>query len=111
MLKRIFRRGLALLGLAAMAGCATVPEPAVAGGRPALWQVADRDTTVYLFGTIHLLPKDYHWRTVAFDKAVAGSQGLVVETIVDNANPQALAAELAQLGFRDGLPPLATRVP
>ena len=111
MLKTILRRGLAMLGLAALAGCATVPPPAAsATGRPALWQVADKDTTVYLFGTIHLLPKDYAWRTAAFDQAVAGSQGLIVETIVDNANPQALAGELARLGFHDGLPPLASRV-
>jgi uncharacterized protein YbaP (TraB family) len=111
MLKAILRRGLAMLGLAALAGCATVPETASATGRPALWQVADKDTTVYLFGTIHLLPKDYSWRTAAFNKAVAGSQGLIVETIIDNKNPQALAGELARLGFREGLPPLATRVP
>ena len=53
-----------------------------------MWQVADSDTTVYLFGTIHLLPNDYAWRTAAFDKAVAGSQGLIVETIVDPPIPR-----------------------
>lgn len=110
MLKKILRRGLGMLGLAALAGCATVPQPTTATGRPALWQVADKDTTVYLFGTIHLLPANYTWRTAAFDQAVAGSQGLIVETIVDNANPQALAGELARLGFREGLPPLVSRV-
>ena len=110
MLNRILRRGLAVLGLAALTGCATTAQPASAAARPALWQVADKDTTVYLFGTIHLLPNNYPWRTTAFDKAVAGSQGLIVETIVDNKNPQALAGELARLGFREGLPPLATRV-
>jgi uncharacterized protein YbaP (TraB family) len=111
MLKRILRRGLGVLGLAALAGCATIPPAASATGRPALWQVADKDTTVYLFGTIHLLPKNYPWRTATFDQALAGSQGLIVETIVDNSNPQALAGELARLGFREGLPPLVTRVP
>jgi len=112
MLKTMFQRGLALLGLATLAGCATTPpEVTGPGGHPALWQVADKDTTVYLFGTIHLLPKDYAWRTPAFDQALAGSQGLIVETIVDQSNPQALAGELARLGFRDGLPPLANRVP
>jgi len=111
MLKTMFRRGLALLGLATLAGCATTSEVTGPGGHPAMWQVADKDTTVYLFGTIHLLPQDYQWRTPAFDQAVAGSQGLIVETIVDQANPQALAGELARLGFRDGLPPLANRVP
>lgn len=111
MLMRILRRGLAMLGIAVLASCATTPPAESATGRPALWQVADRDTTIYLFGTIHLLPKDYPWRTAAFDKAVAGSQTLVVETVVDNNNPQALVAELARLGFRAGLPPLADRVP
>jgi uncharacterized protein YbaP (TraB family) len=111
MLMKYLRRGLAALGLAALASGATLAEPASAKGRPALWQVSDRDTTVYLFGTIHLLPKDYAWRTPAFEKAVAGSQSLVIETIVDSSNPQALAGEMARLGFRPGLPPLAARVP
>ena len=111
MLKTILRRSLAMLGLATLASCTTTAEPTQASGRPAMWQVADRDTTVYLFGTIHLLPKDYAWRTAAFDKAVAGSQGLIIETIVDSANPQGIAGELARLGFRDGLAPIATRVP
>lgn len=110
MLMRFLRRGLAMLGVAALASGAATPAEA-ATGRPALWQVSDRDTTVYLFGTIHLLPKDYAWRTAKFDKAVAGSQTLVIETIVDNKNPQALAGELARLGFRSGLPPLLQRVP
>ena len=111
MLMKMLRRGLAMLGVAALASCATTVEAASATGRPALWRVTDRDTTIYLFGTIHLLPRNYPWRTKAFDKALAGSQTLVVETIVDNKNPQALAGELARLGFRSGLPPLLTRVP
>ncbi len=110
MLMKILRRGLAALGIAALASGATVAEPASARARPALWQVSDKDTTVYLFGTIHLLPKDYAWRTPAFEKAVANSQTLVVETIIDTSNPQALAGEMARLGFRPGLPPLAARV-
>ena len=111
MLIRYLRRGLAALGIAALASGAALADPASAKGRPALWQVSDRDTTVYLFGTIHLLPKDYAWRTPKFEKAVAGSQSLVVETIIDTSNPAALAGEMARLGFRPGLPPLAARVP
>ena len=111
MLMRILRRGLAMLGLAALASYPTALPAATATGRPALWQVSDRDTTVYLFGTIHLLPKNYAWRTPSFDRALAKSQTLVVETIVDNKNPAALVAELARLGFRPGLPPVTERVP
>lgn len=109
MLMRILRRGLAMLGIAALATSAAT-APAQTTARPALWQVADRDTTIYLFGTIHLLPKNYPWRTARFDRALAKSQSLVVETVVDNKNPAALAAELARLGFRSGLPPIAERV-
>lgn len=111
MLIKLLRRGLAALGIAALASGAALADEASAKGRPALWQVSDRDTTVYLFGTIHLLPKDYAWRTPAFDKAIAGSQSLIVETIIDSSNPAALAGEMARLGFRPGLPPIAARVP
>jgi uncharacterized protein YbaP (TraB family) len=111
MLMRILRRGLAVLGIAALAtSAATAPAQTAATARPALWQVSDRDTTIYLFGTIHLLPKNYPWRTPRFDRALANSQTLVVETVVDNKNPAALVAELARLGFRQGLPPIAERV-
>ena len=33
--------------------------------------MSDPDTTVYLFGTIHLLPKDYQWKSRAIDRAIA----------------------------------------
>ena len=110
MLKRFLQRSLAALGLAALAGCATVPAVEQPGGRPALWQVTDPDTTVYLFGTIHLLPPNTDWRSPALDQALAGSQSLVVETIIDDKNPQVIVGELARLGFRPGLPPIAERV-
>ena len=111
MLKSLLRRAVAAFGLTflvAGSGAAAVPAAAVA--HPALWAVSDADTTVYLFGTIHLLPANYKWRTSKFDQAVAGSQQLVVETIVDENNPQELMAALSGLGFSDGLPPIVQRV-
>jgi uncharacterized protein YbaP (TraB family) len=112
LLGRTKGRFAALLGLAALAGGTAAPSAeAREGARPALWRVADRDTTVYLFGTIHLLPANYEWRSRALDKALNGSQSLVVETIIDEKNPAALAGELQRLGFRAGLPPIIQRVP
>lgn len=111
MLKRWMRRIAGALGLIMVAGAgnaASVPAPAP---RPALWAVSDADTTVYLFGTILLLPKSYNWRTSRFDQAIAGSQQLVVETIIDEKNPMAILSLLSQLGMSDKLPPLAKRVP
>ena len=111
MLKRILQRGIAALGVSLLLGSVAAQAKAPQAPRPALWAVADADTTVYLFGTIHLLPEKYHWRTPAFDQAVDGSQELVVETIVDEKNPQKMMSALAGLAFSKGLPPIADRVP
>lgn len=112
MLKTLMMRGLAAFGLVALASCTTVPQPTPAAGpQPAMWQVSDQDSTIYLFGTIHLLPPNSTWRTPEFDAAVQNSQALVVETLIDASNPTQLAAEMAQLGFSSGLPPITQRVP
>lgn len=64
-------------------------SPALA--HPALWVVKDADTTVYLFGTVHLLPHDTDWHFPALDQALAHSQALYVEiTDDDQANMTAL---------------------
>lgn len=108
MVRNILKRALALFGFAAVA--VGSPQAASAAAKPALWEVSDPDTKIYLFGTIHLLPQNYAWKTRAIDKAIASSDTLYVETLVDNKNPQALAAELARLGFSRGLPPIANRI-
>ena len=114
MLKGLIRRVTAALGLAALASCTTPAATATATASkqvgPAMWMVSDPDTTIYLFGTIHLLPRDSAWRTPQFNTAVQQSQTLVLETLVDTANPQELASQMAALGFRSGLPPIAQRV-
>jgi uncharacterized protein YbaP (TraB family) len=106
LLQRLFAPVAALLALGSTMAEASARQIA----RPALWSVSDADTTVYLFGTIHLLPDHYQWRTAKLDQAVGGSQQLVVETIVDDKNPQKLVQALASLAFSPGLPPLASRV-
>jgi hypothetical protein len=108
MLKKIMRRVLLALGLAA---AAIAPQAAEAKATPALWSVSDADTTIYLFGTIHLLPEKYDWQSPKLERAVAGSQELVVETIVDEKNPMQLVGLLMKLGISNDLPPIAQRVP
>ena len=106
---KTLRRGLAALGLLALGSCATAPA-LPAAPHPALWRVSDADTSIYLFGTFHLLPEGYSWQTPAIRAAVDRSSELIVETILDEQHPQALAAELARVGFAPGLAPLADRV-
>jgi uncharacterized protein len=111
MMKMFVRRVAAALGLSLLIGTIPAEARAPQAGRPALWQVSDHDTTIYLFGTIHLLPENLQWRTAKFDEAIANSHELVVETIVDDKNPTKLMSAMASLGFAKGLPPLVQRVP
>ena len=64
-----------------------VPEQA----RPALWKVADRDTTIWLFGTIHALPSDVEWFDGKVATAFDGSQVLVTEIV--EADPATMKTE------------------
>jgi uncharacterized protein len=97
---------LALLALAGCTGAATSETPP----KPAMWKVADADTTIYLFGTIHMLPKDYAWRTPQFDAVAAQADELVLE-IVPEGNAAAHAQAMKALAYSPGLPPLRDRVP
>ena len=47
---------------------------------PAIWKLADEDTTIYLFGTFHVLPPEFKWRSARFDAIVEEVDELVVET-------------------------------
>ncbi|MBC2777460.1 TraB/GumN family protein [Parasphingopyxis marina] len=80
------------------------------GQAPALWRVSDEDTTVWLFGTIHMLPSGFEWRNPAIDAAIASSDELVLETVMSGEQSES-ALLLMQLGITPGLPPIGERVP
>ena len=93
--KRLTASAAALsLGLS---GCApaveTLPPGAVAG--PALWQVSDEDTTIYLFGTVHALPKDKNWFDGRIERAFNASDEMVTEVDITDlaSSTQALQAQ------------------
>ena len=98
----------------ALVAVSTMFSPLAARGpmaKPALWKIADKDTTIYLFGTIHLMPSGTEWRTAKFNQAAASSQTLVVETVIDEANPQAAIGSMMKLAVSPNLPPILDRVP
>lgn len=99
---------IALLSLALSSSGSTESAP-VKSVRPALWKVIDADTTIYLFGTIHLLPQDLAWQSPRIVKALRASNELYLETVLDD--PARTGATMQTLGMTGGLPPLLDRVP
>jgi uncharacterized protein YbaP (TraB family) len=75
-----------------------------ATGGPALWKVADEDTTIYLFGTVHVLPQGVEWYDSTIANALEGSDMIVTEIKMDKA----AETELQQLSMRMGMLPAGT---
>ena len=68
--------------------------------RPAMWKVADDDTTIYLFGTVHALPDGKAWLTSTVSSALESSDQFVTE--IDLADSGAISGEFAKKAL---LPP------
>jgi len=48
---------------------------------PAIWKISDADTTIYLFGTTHALPKGFRRQSPGLKQIVAQADELVLETV------------------------------
>lgn len=100
-------RALRFLAPLLLFGAAPAPQPVV---HPALWKLADADTTIWLFGTIHILPAGTNWMDPAIRRAIDNSQSLTLEVVLDQ-DPGKVATILMSMGAAPGLPPLSERVP
>ncbi|MGQ7829041.1 TraB/GumN family protein [Altererythrobacter sp. Z27] len=89
---------------AEVAAAATTSVEASAPARPALWKVADEDTTIYLFGTVHALPKDVEWSSSVLENALASSDSVVTEIKMTPEMP----TEMQQLVMTKGILPADT---
>ncbi len=69
---------LSFLLLLAPPALAKAPE---ARAHPALWVVRDKDTTIYLFGTVHMLTPGLQWFDGKLKKAFDRSDALVIEVV------------------------------
>lgn len=94
MLKTIRRATAGAAALLALVAAA----PAAA--EPALWVVKDADSTLYLFGTVHVLKPGQDWRSPKVLKALTEAQELVLEVKLPD-NP----AEAQGLFLKYGMDP------
>lgn len=82
-----------------------VARPAAA--EPALWVLRDEDSTVYLFGTIHLLRPGEEWWSPRLEAAFASSDELWLET--DTASTISASVQVMRYGM-DMKAPLSTKL-
>ena len=111
-LARLFTLALAGLGLSvAQAQVADAPKPVPApipvatpvDVDPALWVVKDKDTTIYLFGSVHVLKPGLGWFDDGVKAAFDKSDQLVLEVVLPDAASVQAAVFKAAIA-KDGKP-------
>ena len=75
---------------------------------PALWAIKDSDSTIYLFGTIHVLRPETQWRSAKIDKALADSGDLTLE-IIGADDPNVMQPLILKYGL-DPAHPLSAKI-
>ncbi|RVT41146.1 TraB/GumN family protein [Sphingobium algorifonticola] len=87
---------------------APAPAPALVQADPALWVVKDEDTTIYLFGSVHVLKPGIMWFDdevkAAFDKA----DTLVLEMVQPDQNE--MMSKLTKIAIDPDGPPLSEKL-
>jgi uncharacterized protein YbaP (TraB family) len=105
----MLRWGVGLVAALALSSTAGCHRAAPIEARPAMWRVSDGDTTIWLLGTIHVLPSNVHWQTPVIRDAIDHADALVLELSDDDA--------IAQRTFQASSaawtvpPPIAARIP
>ena len=97
------------LALPACARPAPAPVAAPADADPALWVVKDRDTTLYLFGTIHVLKPGLTWFDEAVKTAFDRSDSLVLELV--EPEPAEMQRIVMAAGISPAGPTLTEQLP
>ena len=85
--------------MALLATALSLAATAPARAEPATWTIRDKDSTILLFGSVHVLPAGLDWRPDALDAALAQADDLWFETPADPAQSGAAAQLARQYGY------------
>lgn len=90
--------------LAAIEAAFAAAEATTGSGLPELWTLSDEDTTIHMFGTVHVLRPETQWRSDEFEAAFAAADTLVLEADTDSPDAQTeLQTLIGRYGvFTDG---------
>ena len=95
LLPRLLRLAAPLL---ALGGAPALAAPAAVDADPALWVVKDKDTTIYLFGTVHALDGKHDWFNDEVKSAFDRSNELVLEIVTPEKQEEMLPI-ISKYGF------------
>src|SRR5438876_7817649 len=97
---------IGFLAAAALAAATLAADPAApaTNADPAIFVVHDADTTVYIFGTFHALDTKTEWFNDQVKDSFESSDELVLETLIPEGPPKAVAGAIAP-------PPQPLRLP
>jgi uncharacterized protein len=100
--------GPALAQTAAAPTAATKPAAKPIIADPALWVVKDKDTTIYLFGTVHVLKPEVRW----FDGGVKAAYDASSEVRLELLTPEPAAMQelVTKLGLDPAGKPLSEKL-
>jgi hypothetical protein len=96
-----------LLAAPALAKEPPAPPPPVT---PALWVIRDADTTIHLFGTVHVLPRGVDWFRRHVVEALDGADALILEARIPE-DPMAMLGLTLRMARRAEPWPITSRVP
>lgn len=87
----------------AIAAVATLMSASAVSAAPAMWKISDADSSVWLFGSVHLLPVGVPWQSGYLEKVIAKVDRVYFEADVSVEAQMAIMPLSFELGFmRDG---------
>lgn len=93
----LVRRSLAILAT-------TLTFAGGANAAPAIWKVSDGNSSVWFFGSIHMLPEGVEWRSKTFDNLLDKADRIYFETDLGLEAQTNILALTMERGFaRDGV--------
>ena len=99
-----------LRAIACVLAVIALTAASAAQAAPALWVAKSPTTTIYLFGTFHILEPDAQWRTPALNDAFDRSTILWFETDITAAADPTTARDLVMRSGLDAAHPLSTKL-
>lgn len=105
---KTFVRVVAAVIAISVASCAQAPAQEEGGITPSLYAVRDRDSTIYLYGTVHVRPRGSDWANARVRAAIDESDEVWTELLMNPETDQQTQLLAMRLGAAEPGRPLSS---